>query len=161
MLSLLLAEQQGIPVAVWIILGIIVGIVLLVIAIKSFWISKTIASLLNLGATVVCILGMADAMDLAVTCIICVILLTVSWVFIAGNDVFDSNTEGDYLIFGTLVHESNHPVSAFFGTIGAFAFCFALLFWAAYAWAMIIGLILCILSLALSVGLIIEHIRNS
>ena len=160
MLSLLLAEQAGVPAVVWIIVGIIVAIVLLVLAIKSFWVSKTIATILNIIAIVICIKVMADSMGLMSGCILGAICITIAWVFMMGNDVFNSNTEGDYLIFGTLIHESNHPVSAFFSTIAAFAFCFGLIFWAAYAWTMIIGLIVAILSLVLSVGVVIERIRG-
>lgn len=160
MLSLLLAEQEGIPAVVWWIVAGIGAIILLVLAIKSFWVSKVISSIFNIAAIVICIMAMVDSIDLLVGCILAATSLTISWVFMAGNDAFDSNTEGDYLIFGTLVHESNHPVSAFFGTIAAFAFFFLLIFWAAYAWTMVIGLVVSILSLILSVGLIIERIRG-
>ena len=154
------AAQSGIPSFVWIIVGIILGIVLLVAAIKSFWISKSVTILLSLIGIVVCIMGFSDMENLIVFSIIGAVIFVVAYVFLLGNTMFDSETEGDYLIAGTLVHDTNHPFQAFCGYIGGIAVLAGLIFWAAYAWTFVIALIAFICTLGLAVAMIVERVRG-
>ena len=64
MLSSLLLNgsvQGGIPSYVWIILGVIVGIVLIVLSIRSFWSSRIIATLLSILGIVLSIMTMTGS----------------------------------------------------------------------------------------------------
>lgn len=154
------ASQGGIPSAVWIILGIIVAIALLVIAIKSFWISKSISTILSVGGIVYSIIGLTDLENLGMYAIMCGMIFSVAYIFLMGNMMFDSETEGDYLIAGSLVHDTNHPFKAFCGYVGGILCLAGLVFWAAYAWTFVIALIAFILTLGLCVAMIIERIRG-
>ena len=155
--------QEGIPPFVWIIVAAIIAIVLLVIAIKSFWISKAVSGLLSLAGIVLSIVALASADDseaLLGMSVICGIVFLVDYVFLMGNMMFDSETEGDYLILGTLIHDTNHPFRAFCGYIGGIAALTFFIFWAAYAWTFVIGLVAFILTLLLVAGLIVERVRG-
>ena len=154
------AAQGGIPGAVWIILGIIAAIVALVIAMKSFWISKSISIILSVTGIVYSIIGITDLENLGMYAIVCGLLFAVAYVFLMGNAMFDSETEGDYLIAGTLVHDTNHPFKAFCGYVGGILCLSGLIFWAAYAWSFVIALVAFILTFGLCVAMIIERIRG-
>lgn len=157
------SAQGGIPIAVWIIAGIILAIVAIVLAIKSFWVSKGIAILGSLGGIVFSIITMSNNDDsdfLLAGAIICGAIMFVTYVFLLGNAVFDSETEGDYLIAGSLVHDTNHPFKAFCGYCGGIAALSFFIFWAAYAWTFVIGLVAFILTLLLAVGMIFERVRG-
>lgn len=153
-------SQAGIPTAVWIILGIIAAIVLLILAIKSFWISKSISVIMSVTGIVFSIIGLTDIENLGMYAIICALLFSVAYVFLMGNAMFDSETEGDYLIAGTLVHDTNHPFKAFCGYVGGILCLSGLIFWAAYAWTFVIALIAFILTVGLCVAMIIERVRG-
>lgn len=155
--------QGGIPPAAWIIGGIILAIILLVVAIKSFWISKSIATISCIGGIVFSIMTMSNSADedtLLIGTIICGVIFVVSYVFLMGNMMFDSETEGDYLIAGSLVHDTNHPFKAFCEAMGGIAALAFFIFWAAYAWTFVIALIAFIITLGLNVAMIIERIRG-
>ena len=153
-------SQAGIPTAVWIILGIIAAIVLLILAIKSFWISKSISVIMSVAGIVFSIIGLTDIENLGMYAIICALLFSVAYVFLMGNAMFDSETEGDYLIAGTLVHDTNHPFKAFCGYVGGILCLSGLIFWAAYAWTFVIALIAFILTVGHCVAMIIERVRG-
>ena len=153
-------SQAGIHTAVWIILGIIAAIVLLILAIKSFWISKSISVIMSVTGIVFSIIGLTDIENLGMYAIICALLFSVAYVFLMGNAMFDSETEGDYLIAGTLVHDTNHPFKAFCGYVGGILCLSGLIFWAAYAWTFVIALIAFILTVGLCVAMIIERERG-
>ena len=72
--------------------------------------------------------------------------------------MFDSETEGDYLIEGSLLHDTNHPFTAFCGYMLGIAVLTFLIFWAAYAWTFVIGLIAFILTLVLNVAMIVGRL---
>ncbi|MBQ7788575.1 MAG: hypothetical protein IJ398_02860 [Clostridia bacterium] len=153
--------QSGIPTFVWIIVAAIAAIVLLVLAIKSFWASKSIAIITSIGGIIYSIITLSsDSESLLSNTLICGAIFLVTYVFFMGNMIFDSETEGDYLIAGTLVHDINHPFQAFWGYMGGIAVLTFFIFWAAYAWTFVIGLVAFILTLALNVALIVERIRG-
>ena len=170
--------QNGIPGYVWIIVAIIAVIVLLVVAIKSFWISKSVATLLSIvgivyssmilkspnNALTNAIIGSSSFLEdidpYMLGSIICALILSICYIFLLGNAIFDSETEGDYLIAGTLVHDTNHPLKAFFEYVGGILVLAGLIFLAAYYWTFIIGLCGFILTLALSVGMIYERVKG-
>lgn len=153
--------QAGIPSFVWIVVAAIVAIVLLVIAIKSFWISKSIATLTSITGIVFSIITLCNNSDfLFIGTLICGVIFFVTYIFIMGNMMFDSETEGDYLIAGSLVHDTNHPFRAFCGYIGGIAVLTFFIFWASYAWTFVIGLVAFILTLVLNIAMIIERIRG-
>ena len=152
--------QEGIPSFVWVIVGIIVAIVLLVLAIKSFWVSKAISTLLSVGGIIVSIMGLANVEELMAFAVIGALMFAVSYVFLMGNIMFDSETEGDYLIAGSLVHDTNHPFKAFCGYMGGIAALTAMIFAAAYAWTFVIALVAFILTLILNVAMIVERVRG-
>ena len=112
-------SQGGIPSYVWMIVGAIVAIIALVLAIKSFWVSKSISILLSIAGIVVSIMCLSDIEKLFWYTIIGGAIFSVSYIFMMGNLMFDSETEGDYLIAGSLVHDTNHPFKAFCGYVGA------------------------------------------
>ena len=157
------SAQGGIPTVVWIIVGIILAIVAIVLAIKSFWVSKGIAIVGSIAGVVFSIVTMTNADDpdfLLVGALVSGAIMFITYVFLLGNAVFDSETEGDYLIAGTLVHDTNHPFKAFCGYCGGIAALTFFIFWAAYAWTFVIGLVAFILTLLLAVGMIIERVRG-
>jgi preprotein translocase subunit SecG len=153
--------QSGIPPFVWIIVAVIVAIVLLVLAIKSFWVSKGIATITSIGGIVFSIIALSQGTESLLTnTIICGVIFFITYVFVMGNMMFDSETEGDYLIAGSLVHDTNHPFTAFCEYMGGIAALTFFIFWAAYAWTFVIGLIAFILTLVLNVAMIVERIRG-
>ena len=152
--------QRGIPTSAWIIAAIIGSIILLVLAIKSFWVSKTISISLSIFGIVLSIMGLKHIDSLLVYTIISGLCFGVSYIFLMGNIMFDSETEGDYLIAGSLVHDTNHPFKAFCGYVGGIAALSGFIFWAAYRWTFVIALVAFILTLALNIGLIIERVRG-
>ena len=152
--------QSGVPTAVWVIVGIIAAIILLVMAIKSFWVSKIIAILCSIAGIILSIITLTDIEFSLVGAILGGVLFSIMYIFLMGNAIFDSETEGDYLILGTLVHDTNHPFKAFWGYLGGIVCLAVLIFWASYAWTFIIGLVAFILSLLLSIGMIIERVRD-
>ena len=181
MLSSLLLNgsvQGGIPSYVWIILGVIVGIVLIVLSIRSFWSSRIIATLLSILGIVLSIMTMTGSskffglydiianftetyMDMQVNtylvgALLCGFVFTIMFVYALGSQCFDSKTEGVYLVGGSLLQDSNHPLSAFMGVLGTSAFGALLIFAASYAWTFVIGLIFFIL---FAVELVIEMIK--
>ncbi len=153
--------QSGIPGFVWIIVGAIVAIVLLVLAIKSFWVSKGIATITSIGGIVCSIITLSsDSESLFFQTLLSGVIFMVTYVFIMGNMMFDSETEGDYLIAGSLVHDVNHPFKAFCGYMGGIAALTFFIFWAAYAWTFVIGLVAFILTLGLNIAMIVERVRG-
>lgn len=153
--------QAGIPPFVWIIVAAIIAIVLLVIAIKSFWISKIIATLTSIAGILLSIFTLRSDSDLLLLgTLICGVIFCVTYVFMMGNMMFDSETEGDYLIFGTLLHDTNHPLRAFCGYMVGIAALAFFVFWASYAWTFVIGLIAFIITLLINIAMIIERIRG-
>ena len=154
------ATQEGIPTYVWIIVAAIAGIIALIFSIKSFWISKGISILLSIGGIVLSIMCLSNLEDLFVFTLICGAVFAMSWIYLMGNMMFDSETEGDYLIFGSLVHDTNHPFSAFCGFVGGILALGGFIFWAAYAWTFVIGLVAFIITILLNVGMIIERIKQ-
>ena len=152
--------QEGVPLYAKVILGIIAAIVVLVLAIKSFWISKTISISLSIFGIVLSIMGFKHIDSLLAYTIIGGLCFGISYIFLMGNIMFDSETEGDYLIAGSLVHDTNHPFKAFCGYVGGIAALSGFIFWAAYRWTFVIALVAFILTLALNIGLIIERIRG-
>ena len=95
--------QNGIPGYVWIIVAIIAVIVLLVVAIKSFWISKSVATLLSIvgivyssmilkspnNALTNAIIGSSsffeDIDPYIIGSIICALILSICYIFLLGN----------------------------------------------------------------------------
>ena len=160
MYCLLDTAQGGIPVSVWIIVGIIAAIIGFVLAVKSFWVSKGISILLSIGGIVISIMGLLNVEQTFFYTLIGGAVFGFAYLFLAGNMVFDSETEGTYLVRGSLVHDTNHPFKAFSWYMGGIAALTFFIFWAAYAWTFIIALVAFILTILLNVGLIIEHIRG-
>lgn len=154
------AKQEGIPTYVWIIVAVIAAIVLLVLAIKSFWVSKSVSILLSIAGILISIMGLTNIEDLMAFTVFGGVIFGISYIFLMGNAMFDSETEGDYLILGTLVHDTNHPFGAFCGYVGGIAALSFFIFWAAYAWTFIIALVAFILTLILNVALIVERVRG-
>lgn len=162
MTTLLYAEatQEGIPTAAWIIAGVIAAIIGLVLAIKSFWVSKGISILLSTAGIVISIMGLSNVESLLAYTLIGGAFFGVSYIFLMGNIMFDSETEGDYLIAGSLVHDTNHPFKAFCGYVGGIAALTFFIFWAAYAWTFVIALVAFILTLGLNVAMIVERVKG-
>ena len=154
------ASQGGIPPYVWVIVGIIAAIIGLVLAIKSFWVSKGVSVLLSLAGIVVSIIGLYNISDLIIFALIGGAMFAVSYIFLMGNAMFDSETEGDYLIMGSLVHDTNHPFKAFCGYIGGIVALTFFIFWAAYAWTFVIALVAFVLTLILNIAMIVERVRG-
>ena len=152
--------QGGIPPIVWIIVGVIGAIIALVLAIKSFWVSKSVSILLSILGIVLSIMCLSNIEALLGYTFIAGAAFAVSYIFLMGNAMFDSGTEGDYLILGTLVHDTNHPFKAFCECVGGVLALTGLIFWAAYAWTFIIALVAFILTLGLNVAMIIERIKG-
>ena len=158
----LLAAQGGIPKYVWIIaaafFGLIWGALLLYFSIKSFWISKTIAFLLGIVGVVICIMALNDVEHSLFYAIAGGVVMTVCHIYIMGASVFDSDTEADYLIAGSLVHEGNHPFRAFFVYLIVMLLFSAITFVASYFWTFIIGLVVFGLILLRVVHTVIKHL---
>ena len=184
--------QGGIPVGFWIIVCVIAAIILFVISVKLFWVSKIIATLLGGVGLFSIILGMGDSnilvflgvpeesiiyvmdefissgldfladvdLNIFITTTLGAIIFFIAWIYLMGNSIFDSHTEGDYLIAGTLVHDTNHPVAAFFGSAGAFLFLGILLAFASYYWTLIIFLVFFGLTIFLGIGMMVEKIAK-
>ena len=74
--------------------------------------------------------------------------------------MFNSETEGDYLIAGSLVHDTNHPFKAFCGYVGGIAALTFFIFWAAFACTFVIALVAFVLTLGLNAAMIVEHIKG-
>ena len=152
--------QGGIPSYVWMIVGGIAAIIALVFAIKSFWISKSVSILLSILGIVLSIMCLSNIEALLGYTIVAGAAFAVSYIFLMGNAMFDSETEGDYLIVGTLVHDTNHPFKAFCGYVGGILALTGFIFWAAYEWTFIIALVAFIITLGLNVAMIIERIKG-
>ena len=154
------STQPGIPSYVWIIVGGIAAIIVLVLAIKSFWISKIISILLSVAGILTSINGILYTEDLRTYALMGGVQFAIAFIFFAGNAIFDSGTEGDYLILGTLLHDTNHPFSAFCSSVLGCAICSALIFWAAYAWTFVIALVTFILMVIFNLCAIIKRITG-
>ena len=152
--------QGGIPSFVWVIVGVIAAIIVLVLAIKSFWVSKSISILLSIAGIVVSIMCLSNIEGLLIYTLLGGAAFAVSYIFLMGNVMFDSETEGDYLIAGSLVHDTNHPFKAFCGYVGGILALTGFIFWAAYAWTFIIALVAFIITLGLNVAMIVERIKG-
>lgn len=152
--------QGGVPSYVWIIVGVIAVILALVFAIKSFWVSKSISILLSIAGIVLSIKCLSNIEALFVYTLVAGAAFAVSHIFLMGNAIFDSKTEGDYLIAGSLVHDTNHPLEAFGGSVAGILILTGLIFWAAYAWTFVIALVAFIITLGLNVSMIIKRVRG-
>ena len=152
--------QEGVPSDVWVIVGAIATIIALVFAIKSFWVSKIISILLSIAGIVLSIMCLSNIEALLVYTLVAGAAFAVSHIFLLGNAIFDSGTEGDYLIAGSLVHDTNHPLEAFCGYVVGILFLTGCIFWAAYAWTFVIALVAFIITLGLNVAMIIKRVRG-
>ena len=152
--------QSGIPSYVWIIVGIIAGIVFLIFSIKNFWMSKIISILFGVAGVVISIYILTNIEYLLGGAIICGVIFAMCYVFLMGNAIFDSGTEGDYLILGTLVHDTNHPFRAFCYWVGGIIPLAAGIFAASYYWTFVIGLIAFIITVILNIALIVERVKS-
>lgn len=153
--------QSGIPSYVWIIVGIIAAIAFIIFAIKNFWFSKIISILLGILGIVMSIFVLSNIEYLLMGAIACGVIFTTCYIFLMGNVIFDSETEGDYLILGTLVHDTNHPFKAFCYWIGGIIPLAAAVFAASYFWTFIIGLVAFVITVILNIALIVEHVKNN
>ncbi|MBQ4585987.1 MAG: hypothetical protein IJA82_07270 [Clostridia bacterium] len=164
MLSLLAITQEnpqsGIPSFVWIIIAIVVALIMLVLAIKSFWVSKILSILLSIVGIIISIYTLINVEASMVGAISGGIVFAVCYVFLMGNAIFDSETEGDYLIFGTLVHDTNHPLLAFGYWSGGIIALSGLLFYFSYLWSFVIGLVAFAFTLILNIIMVIARIRG-
>lgn len=154
------STQSGIPSYVWIIVGIIAGIVFLIFSIKNFWMSKIISILFGVAGVVISIYILTNIEYLLGGAIICGVIFAMCYVFLMGNAIFDSGTEGDYLILGTLVHDTNHPFRAFCYWVGGIIPLAAGIFAASYYWTFVIGLIAFIITVILNIALIVERVKS-
>ena len=89
------------------------------------------------------------------------ILTMFFYIYGLGSACFDSGTEGVYLIGGTLLEETNHPVSAFLSVCGISLFiaglAFVLVAFTEFIWFL---LIFSAIDLILAVGTLIKAIKN-
>ena len=107
-------------------LGAVAAIVLFVISIKAFWFSRVMSILFALAKVILFFVFLktintqefVDSWYQYPFSYIYAILTMFFFIYSAGNACFDSGTEGVYLIGGTLLKDTNHPVSAFFTVCG-------------------------------------------
>ena len=107
-------------------LGVVAVIVLFVISVKAFWISRVMSILFALAKVILFFVFLktintqefVDGWYQYPFSYIYAILTMFFFIYLEGAACFDSGTEGVYLICGTLLEDTNHPVSAFFTMCG-------------------------------------------
>ncbi|MBQ2737265.1 MAG: hypothetical protein IJF38_01135 [Clostridia bacterium] len=143
------------------VLAAVIG--LFVLAMRSFWASKIITGLSAIASTVFGVIAMINSENeelLLEYAFMWGIFVVIALVFMAGSDAFDSNTEGTYLIFGTLFEDTNHPVKAFFYMLLGIALITLIVGLIAYFWTFIIGLIMSVAIIICVITYIVLKIKG-